>query len=453
MRKSAAQPPVKPLKKKAGLTSSRKRAAKHAEVRPEPLIVGFDCEWVKEGEGNRVLSYQVACRYGVTEWTWIYYTRSAARIRYPEASEQWIAENFRDRCKFANVIAAAIGLGIRRGFLRAWPKSVVACAHWTRADLSAMEDFDAIKRSFDGVQKTYTVVKPYFARARLNGHSRCFTIVLVDTRLLAPGTSKSLAALGQLYNFRKLDVGDYIEKMDRLLADNPTRYEEYAIRDAEISARHVAEIMRFVADDLGLSTHKAPITLGSIAVQYLLKSWADHGVDVDAVNGITNLQTKTFNSSNNRYVTRRKKQQSEGFRLNEELANASFHGGRNECFFYGPTPEGEYREYDLHSAYTTALAAIEIPDYSAAYTSIDPAEFTADIMGYARVRFRFPRRTSYPSLPVVASGARGLVFPMTGEAFITAPEIATARHLGAEIQIMHALSCRGPRGAFTPSRL
>ena len=428
------------MNRKAGLTPSRKGGEKTAQVRPTPLIVGFDCEWVTEGDRNLVLSYQVACRYGDAEWTCISYTRAAARIRYPETTEEWIAENARNRYKFANIIAGAISEGLRRRHIRAWPKSVIACAHWSRADLSAMEDFAEIKRCFDGVQRTYTTIrKPYSARVCLNGHSRWLSVVLVDTLLLAPGTSKDLAALGRLYDFPKLYVADYILRMDQLLADDPQRYEEYAIRDAQISIRHVAEIMRFVSDELGLSTGKIPVTLGSIAVQYLLKFWADNGIDFDAVMGVKKIRTKVFVSSRNRYVTRLTKKRSQGFQLNENLAKFCFHGGRNECFMYGPTVEGDYREYDLHSAYTTALAVTGIPDYDAAYASADPADFTPDVMGLARIRFRFPPWTRYPSLPVVASGDRGLVFPTTGEAHVTAPEIATARYLGAEIEILQGV--------------
>jgi hypothetical protein len=293
VRKGAAQSPSKSLKKKSGLTSSRKRAGTGAEVRPELLIVGFDCEWVTEDERNCVLSYQVACHYAGKEWTAIQYTRRAEKIRCPEGS----AENVRDRYKFANVIAGAISAGIRRGFLRAWPKTVVACAHWTRADLSAMEDFDAIKRSFDGVQKTYTtIVKPYFARVSLGGHTRCFNIVLVDTLLLAPGSCRSLGDLGRLYDFPKLDVGDYISRMDQLLADDPDLYESYAIRDAEISARHVVGMLNFVANELGLPTKKVRPTLGSIAVQYLLEFWKRNGIDVDAVNGVEVVEEAHYES-------------------------------------------------------------------------------------------------------------------------------------------------------------
>ena len=94
--------------------------------------------------------------------------------------------------------------GVRLGHLRQWPRSVIVAAHWTRADLSALQDYPTLKRQFDGVHKTYaTIKKPYRACATVAGHRREFNVYLVDTQLLTPGASKSLAALGELYSFSK----------------------------------------------------------------------------------------------------------------------------------------------------------------------------------------------------------------------------------------------------------
>jgi hypothetical protein len=257
------------------------------------LIIGFDGEWVTEApelpdEGetiedgetngrddrlspdqiphNRVLSYQYACRYGDRMWSGIVYTRAGARLRWPDKTEAEIAKS-PERIPFTRLISIAIAHGIHDKHLTRWPKEVIAAAHWTRADLSAMADFAIIKRQFDAVQNTYvTLGKPYKAQDSVYGHTREFRVCLVDTLLLVPGSLKNLAALGDLYGFPKLNPGHkqitqpdgsiievpYIEHMDWLLADNPQLYEAYAIRDAEISARHVDEVRRFVDDELGL---------------------------------------------------------------------------------------------------------------------------------------------------------------------------------------------------------
>src|SRR5262249_42854879 len=105
-------------------------------------------------------------------------------------------------------------------------------------------------------------------------------------------------------------------------------------------------------------------------------------------------------------------------------AQLAFYGGRNETFWYGPTPMADFREYDLTSAYATALSSLQILDYSAARHTQDPDDYDLDLVGFASIKFRFPEGTRYPSLPVMADDQRGLVYPLSGVTFATSPEIA-----------------------------
>ena len=157
-----------------------------------PVIIGFDAEWVEEpdepsddpdaGEPtdpaelpqNLVLSYQYACRFAQHEWCGIVYTRAGARIRFPDQPDEKLAA-YAERMRFADLLGEAISAGTRSGHLRKWPKHVIAAAHWTRADLSAMADFAEIKNQFDGVQKTYVSLERRFeARTLAAKHSRKF---------------------------------------------------------------------------------------------------------------------------------------------------------------------------------------------------------------------------------------------------------------------------------------
>jgi hypothetical protein len=270
-----------------------------------------------------------------------------------------------------------------------------------------------------------------------------------------------------MYGFDKLDPGQaearggtpYIEHMDWLLADDPAHFENYAIKDAQICALHVEAMLKFARDDLGLDVHRPPITLGSLAVKYLEKRWDLEGIKLGAVNGFDTVEQHTFNRNTGKgYLTKKGRKPRPRYSIYEELAKQCFHGGRNECFWYGPTskmgPEvyapamydwdgerwiGEilFRELDLASAYATALASLRIADYDKARTTTDPVDFRPDQLGFARVSFRFPRETTrFPCLPVIASDERGLVYPLAGEAFVTAPEIALARHMGAEVTVL-----------------
>jgi hypothetical protein len=455
------------------------------------LIIGFDAEWVTEPPDplddddtedgdtdardderltpdqiphNRILSYQYACRFKDREWSGIVYTRAGARLRYPTKPKAEIAKH-PERITFAGLLKIAIAHGKHDRHLTRWPKWVIAAAHWTRADLSAMADYASIKRQFDGVQKTYvTLGRPYNARANVSGHLREFRVSLVDTQLLVPGSSKGLASLGDLYSIPKLDPGDksitrpdgttssepYIEHMDWLLSDDCQHYEAYAIRDAEISARHVDEVLRFVNSELRLNFRLPPATLGSLAAKYLVESWRRLGVDADAVLDGHVVSAKRFNPTRRRYISRFERLHTPRFKLNQSLADDCFHGGRNECFCYGPTVDTDaegtppFREYDLISAYAVAMASIRMPDWggfgppdgTGMYHCSDLAAYAADTLGIARVSFRFHDGTRFPSLPVVAPHDRGLIYPLEGEAYVTAAEIAVARRQGAHIEIL-----------------
>jgi hypothetical protein len=471
----------KPLKKRRSFTSKVRRQKSAAKVKPKPLdatlIIAFDAEWVTEaadlpnddndGDGddrpnpeqiphNLILSYQYACRYMGREWSGVVYTRAGAHIRYPDEPEAQIAK-LPERITFARLLAIAVAHGMHEKHLTRWPKKIAAAAHWTRADLSAMSDFAAIKRQFDGVQKTYVSLgKPYMARVNVSGHLREFRVSLVDTQLLVPGSSKSLGALGDLYAFPKLDPGyrffgmsdgsiariPYIERMDWLLSDDPDLFERYAIRDAEISARHVHEVWLFANDELSLNLSSPPVTLGSLAVNNLIERWRGLGIDIDAVLEGRVKKTKRFDPHCRRYVSTWERQHTSNFKIKQGLAAACFHGGRNECFCYGPTLDAEaegtppFREFDLISAYAVAMASIGMPDWTGMHDCNDLSEFRPGVLGIARVRFSFPGRTRFPSLPVVAPNDYGLIYPLEGEANATASEIAVALRQGATIEVL-----------------
>jgi hypothetical protein len=291
-RGSADFPSTKILKSNPGFTSTeeKRKSTKKVKLRitEETVIIGFDTEWVVEEDismpseipHNRILSYQYACRLGEQGWSDFGLTKAGMAILHPDRTDE--IESAPSRVWFGGLLALAIEDGVKAGHLRRWPTMVVAAAHWTRADLSAMADYPTIKRKFDGVQKTYVTIFPVlWVRANIAGHPRVFGVSLIDTMLLAPGSQRSLSALGDLYGFPKLDPGSktiltqtgkierirYIEHMDQLLADDPGLFERYAIRDAEISARHAQQVWRFANDELGLGLAKPPVTLGSLGFQ------------------------------------------------------------------------------------------------------------------------------------------------------------------------------------------
>jgi len=107
-------------------------------------------------------------------------------------------------------------------------------SHLTQADLSMLDDFDIIKEELSIVNGSLITIQDPLKFKGRNLHVR-------DTMLLAPGGSKSLAAIGKLYGegFEKLKVSkNQIEDMQSFLINEPEQFVEYAVRDALISLVH-----------------------------------------------------------------------------------------------------------------------------------------------------------------------------------------------------------------------
>ena len=98
----------------------------------------------------------------------------------------------------------------------------------------------------------------------------------------------------------------------------------------------------------------------------------------------------------------------------EVFSTRCYRGGRNESYLVGFTEPDEWTDFDIKGAYTTALAMVRTPAYDRAFEAKDPCQFTADMLGFADARFRFPADTRFPCLPVVSADDHGLVFPLEG---------------------------------------
>ena len=77
-----------------------------------------------------------------------------------------------------------------------------------------------------------------------DGRRRRVSVVLYDTKLLAPAGAGSLKALGELLGFPKLEVPPVVDeggrtvagitRMDIVASQHPDAFRAYAIRDAEL---------------------------------------------------------------------------------------------------------------------------------------------------------------------------------------------------------------------------
>ncbi len=92
---------------------------------------------------------------------------------------------------------------------------------------------------------------------------------------------------------------------------------------------------------------------------------------------------------------------------------------------------------DLAGAYTTAMAMCPDIDYSKPphllQGELSSAVINIHSIGFGYVKFSFPDDIMYPCLPVKDDKGRGLIYPLNGETYASAPEIYIALQLGAKI--------------------
>jgi hypothetical protein len=281
----------------------------------------------------------------------------------------------------------------------------------------------------------------------------------IDTIKLTPG-QQGLAYVGAMNEMPKLDLHDDLgipeidtqerpecvglglrarygkDRMDLVWRDYSELMKKYAFRDAEITLDHGIKMERLAREEFGL--RELPNTLAACAAG-IIRRLSGGGAALAELVGRTTETRQRFDEKKRTYRTMKQDVPTAGLAIYYDFATRCYHGGRNECFYHGPTDDGMWYDFDLPGAYTTALAALRPVDYDNIRQEFDPDAYGIDDMGVAWVAFEFPPGTRYPCLPV--RGALGaLFFPMRGRkednVFVGAPEIFLARRMGALVTII-----------------
>lgn len=83
----------------------------------------------------------------------------------------------------------------------------------------------------------------------------------------------------------------------------------------------------------------------------------------------------------------------------------------------------------MAGAYSTGLVDLPLIDFENPQPSLNVADYLGHVAGYALVEFEHPPKTRFPVF-AVSRGGKGLIFPLKGTAYATAPEIRVAKDLG-----------------------
>lgn len=408
------------------------------------VLVGFDSEFVPGDEhtDNTILSLQFHVEGECGSFKYVEYPKGQAKSDRPFLNQVMV-----------NLILSAMEAEV----IAEWPNQVVVCGFFLRLDLQAFGDLPTFKCDIDNIAGRAVSINPLTVKlndaevARLLRNKyilandpddvfRSLKIRFVDVSgHVAMGTS--LSQIGDLLELPKLELPDgYIkDRMDLLLEGNKQAFEEYGLRDAEIAVRFYERLQDFSEKETG--SRSVPATASSLAVRMFKNQLEDDGVDFNVVFGIQEADSTYWNTQKASVVTKTEKSPTPMRAIFEPFVASCYNGGRNECYAFGPTPFSVfnvYNDFDLAGAYTTGLVDLRRIDYENFRVSHNPREFKGHVLGFAYVRFEFPEGTRFPCLPV-RNKDNGLIYPLTGFSYCTAPEIEVALNLKCQINIMYGI--------------
>lgn len=376
--------------------------------------------------------------------------RYTTGIIFPESADK------ADRITIEELIYQALQQALDENIIRSWPEGVFVTAHFLRADfLNFKGAFDTARAKLTGIRKTIASAEVYGVdmdkvAKKLGRHEvltitcksdkkREISVEFRDTMLIAPA-GKGLKDVGESLGVPKLEIpAPYsITQMDVFLKEQPEQFEAYAINDAVISFLHMTAFIEFCRE-LGLTA--IPHTIGSLAVSAFRKHVNGN---INELFGSEYYQktvwnvSQTTSSAHSKPITHRGTVPNTNRAMFEDFAIRNYHGGRNECFWTGPTAVGLWYDFDLKSCYTAASAAIRPIDYASARLSTNVEDYCGDFPSFALAEFAFPDDELFPCLPVRTDNY-GLCYPLTGQSYCTGSEIEVALSLGAKITILQGV--------------
>ncbi len=405
------------------------------------LLIGFDTEYQTyaavdrdtlkaKGARNDVLSYQFCIKL---------LDQGRPAEQSPEVSGIVVpAEGA--RIALQDFVSFAIGSLIAQSPTLQLPSDVYLVGHFTRADMPAFAEFTNFGRKFlTSVRNTFVSIDSFIPVRIVDSADEQVAnlkLHLRDTLLLAPANAKSLADIGEIVGLEKIRVADsrateieIKQNMRRFRDSEWQRFRDYAIRDAQVCVRYAEKVIRQFSELF--IDFKLPLTLTQFGTRLVLDQWDGKGLKADDVLGREEVKEKVFSKSLGYPIEKVTHPYIEEVYFDVPFATETYHGGRNEQFEFGISPEGDWRDHDLSSAYTTAMSMIGLPNWRKTVRLTDFGEDSPVDLAFYSVDFEFPPGVRFPVLPVRTSS--GIIFPLTGRSFCAAPEVYLARRLGAKL--------------------
>lgn len=419
--------------------------------------LGFDTEGVadKHGKTYRLTCYQWYAVVPGGEYAKIFYTASGDRD---------------DRLSLTDMINEMITRMLTLGVLVDVPDRVIICAFFSRFDLGGLADFRLFKNDLDNIGGALVTLKGDLDFEFANGDDPDPD---AEGRPQLKNQMHFLSVAGECYRLpirvmdmgkhaqqgdRLADIGEWIkcpketidppfsiERFDLYLAGDRAAAERYSRRDAEIPVKLCIALEKLVFTELLPPQDPAkdqdrvlPSTISALGISVFRRTFPTEAA-FDEAFGLEDVQYISRDRKTGRTMVRSYKAPTARREMFEAFITRCYSGGRNESYLCGASEVRVINDFDLNSAYSTAMVDYGLPDNSKLpRLTTNPADFVGHVLGFAHIEFTYPDDTRYPGLPV-QSVERGLYFPLSGGSCCGAPEIEVALNHGCQIKILEGV--------------
>ena len=224
-----------------------------------------------------------------------------------------------DRLALNEFLTSALEDGCARFLDLKLPSTIYLVAHFTRADVPGFADFkDEATRSALQLDNIRNLFMNVANDIRLDlgdptsGNSIPISVKIRDTMALAPAGAKSLAAIGDILGFEKIELGatpqdelSIKQNMKAFMERDWDAFYDYAVRDAEICTQYTRKMIRLYQERTG--KFRMPVTLTSIGVDLIRQFWKDQGVNPLEIVGKEEIKEKYWSKRFGRYQTKKKR--------------------------------------------------------------------------------------------------------------------------------------------------
>jgi hypothetical protein len=234
---------------------------------------------------------------------------------------------------------------------------IIYVAHFFTAEWSMLRDKKELYMKFEYIRKTLTTTKNPLETTIIDENNEVVNlwVDIRDTMLLLPEGYKSLEKASTfIEGYEKIDLPIEVKSnMYQFLQDEPKKFEEYALRDAEVTLKLFIKLQYLLNVVNGTET-KMFSTLASATTSHF-KSFSEtrfqrFNAEKRAISD-KQVHTMQFNRLHSIY------------KKHESLADRSYMGGLNSSYHIGYCEGYTFLDIDFKNAYPTAMNLIKIGDF------------------------------------------------------------------------------------------